>query len=149
MLYNWQNWWPQVAKCLHRPLQTLWPDLAKRRNNASINVMWRGLVLLILALQSHGAFALGLGNIRVLSQPGEPLLAQIPLLSNNPDELDGATAGLASADTFKRVGLPVPRGQVRELQFAFAQDKNEHAVIQVSTATPMHVPSLALLKFFD
>jgi len=146
MLYNWPNWWQPVAKCLLRPLQTLWPDSVKRRENTCTKKpVWRGLMLLVLALQSTAAFALGLGNIRVLSQPGEPLLAQIPLLSNNPEELNGATAALASADTFKRVGLPAPRGQVRDLQFAFTQDKNERAVIQVSTVTPIQVPSLSFL----
>jgi len=143
MLYNWPNWWQLVAKCLFRPLQRLWLDLVNLRSGA--NLWQRSVVLLVLAVQSHAALALGLGNIRVLSQPGEPLVAEIPLHSNNPEELDGATAALASPDTFKRVGLPIPRGQVRDLQFAFAQDRNEHAVIRVSTATPIHVPALSFL----
>jgi len=143
MLYNWPNWWQLVAKCLFRPLQRLWLDLVNLRSGA--NLWQRSVVLLVLAVQSHAALALGLGNIRVLSQPGEPLVAEIPLHSNNPEELDGATAALASPDTFKRVGLPIPRGQVRDLQFAFAQDRNEHAVIRVSTATPINVPALSFL----
>jgi len=143
MLYNWPNWWQPVVKCLFRPLQRLWPDSVTLRPR--VNLLWRSVILLVLALQSHAALALGLGNIRVLSQPGEPLVAEIPLLSNNPEELDGATAALASPDTFKRVGLPIPRGQVRELQFAFAQDQNERAVIRVSTAAPIQVPALSFL----
>jgi len=145
MLYNWPNWWQMVAKCLFRPLQSLWLDLVNLRPASGANLWQRSLVLLVLAVQSHAAMALGLGNIRVLSQPGEPLVAEIPLHSNNPEELDGATAALASPDTFKRVGLPIPRGQVRDLQFAFAQDRNEHAVIRVSTVTPINVPALSFL----
>jgi len=151
MLYNWPNWWQPVVKRLFRPLHIpmLWPDSVKSRSGSGSGsgayVLWRGWVLLVLLLQSHAALALGLGNIRVLSQPGEPLIAEIPLLSNNPEELDGATATLASTDTFKRVGLPTPRGQVRELQFAFAQDHNERAVIRVSTTTPIQVPALSFL----
>ena len=57
---------------------------------------WHWLLALALLLSSGGAMALGLGQIRVLSAPGEPLLAEIPIISNEPGELENARARLAS-----------------------------------------------------
>jgi len=148
MPYNWPNWWRQVAEPLAGQAQParqapvmpcLFQGMRRLRHYCG------GLLLLWLAVYSPLAAALGLGSIRVLSQPGEPLIAEIPLLSNNPEELDGATAGLAAADTFVRVGLPRPRGQVRELQFEFTQDRHQRAVIRVSTDTPLQTPALSFL----
>lgn len=93
--------------------------------------------------------ALGLGNIRVLSKPGQPLLAEIPVISSDPGELEQARAGLATAATFERVGLPPPEGLVSELQFQFAQDREGRAVIRVTSAAPVQVPSVGFLIEVD
>ena len=47
---------------------------------------WHWLLLIALLLASGGAMALGLGQIRVLSAPGEPFLAEIPIISNEPGD---------------------------------------------------------------
>ena len=41
-----------------------------------------------LALLSNAALALGLGEIKVKSQPGQPMLAEIPIISSEPGELE-------------------------------------------------------------
>ncbi|MHB8911801.1 MAG: type IV pilus assembly protein FimV, partial [Lysobacter sp.] len=61
-----------------------------------------------LALASAGAAALGLGQIEVKSRIGQPLLAEIPIISNDPAELEELRAGLASPETFARIGLQPP-----------------------------------------
>ncbi|MCD9086576.1 FimV/HubP family polar landmark protein [Stenotrophomonas sp. SY1] len=109
----------------------------------------QGALVLILALFSSAAMALGLGNIRVLSKPGQPLLAEIPVISSDPGELEQARAGLAAPATFERVGLPPPQGLVSELQFQFAQDREGRAVIRVTSAAPVHVPSVGFLIEVD
>lgn len=109
----------------------------------------QGALIIILALFSSAAMALGLGNIRVLSKPGQPLLAEIPVISSDPGELEQARAGLASPATFERVGLPPPVGLVSELQFQFAQDRDGRAVIRVTSAAPVQVPSVGFLIEVD
>ncbi|WP_038237219.1 type IV pilus assembly protein FimV, partial [Xanthomonas translucens] len=104
--------------------------------------------MLLLAC-SQAALALGLGDIRVLSKPGQPFLAEIPVISNEPGELENARVALASPATFARVGLQRPDGLVGSLQFRFAQTSQGRAVIRVSSSMPVEVPSLSFLIEVD
>jgi len=100
---------------------------------------------LLLALASSSALALGLGDIRVLSKPGQPLLAEIPVISADPAELQNLRVALASPGTFARVGLDAPAGLVSELQFELTRNAQGRAVVRVSTQTPVTTPSLNFL----
>ena len=93
--------------------------------------------------------ALGLGDIRVLSRPGQPLLAEIPVVSADPGELEAARVALASPATFARVGLERPSGLVEALQFDFAQDAQGRAVIRVRSAQAVDVPVVSFLIEVD
>ncbi|WP_372383611.1 FimV/HubP family polar landmark protein [Xanthomonas sp. NCPPB 1068] len=100
---------------------------------------------MLLMACSGAAMALGLGDIRVLSKPGQPLVAEIPVISNEPGELDNARVALASATTFARVGLERPQGLVSSLQFQFAQDARGRAVIRVTSSQPVDQPAINFL----
>lgn len=100
---------------------------------------------LVLALASSSAMALGLGDIRVLSKPGQPLLAEIPVISADPAELQNLRVALASPVTFARVGLERPVGLVSELQFELTRNAQGRAVVRVSTQAPVTTPSLNFL----
>ncbi|MEG2804359.1 FimV/HubP family polar landmark protein [Stenotrophomonas sp.] len=100
---------------------------------------------LVLALASSSAMALGLGDIRVLSKPGQPLLAEIPVISADPAELQNLRVALASPVTFARVGLERPVGLVSELQFELTRNAQGRAVVRVSTLAPVTTPSLNFL----
>lgn len=102
-----------------------------------------------LALLSNAALALGLGEIRVRSQPGQPLLAEIPIISSEPGELEQLRARLASPVTFERVGLPRPQGLVNELDFAVALDDAGRPVVRVTSRTPVDVPAVNFLIEVD
>lgn len=110
---------------------------------------WRSLVALALLLLSSSAMALGLGEIRVKSAPGQPLLAEIPIISNEPGELEQLRAQLASPATFERVGLPRPQGLVGNLDFAVALDETGRPVIRVTSQAPVDVPVLNFLIEVD
>lgn len=118
-----------------------------REQGARRPLQW--LVALVLLLASGSALALGLGQIRVLSGPGQPLLAEIPVISNQPGELENARVRLASPETFARVGLQPPAGLVRDLQFEITADAQGRAVVRVTSATPVDVPAVAFLLEVD
>lgn len=104
---------------------------------------------LVLALTSNAALALGLGDIRVLSRPGQPLLAEIPVVSADAGELEAARVALASPATFARVGLERPTGLVSTLQFDFAQDSQGRAVIRVRSDAPVDTAVVSFLIEVD
>ncbi|MBA0447060.1 FimV/HubP family polar landmark protein [Stenotrophomonas maltophilia] len=99
----------------------------------------------LLALASSSALALGLGDIRVLSKPGQPLLAEIPVVSADPSELENLRVALASPLTFERVGLQRPTGLVSELQFELTRDAQGRAVVRVTSQAPVETSSLSFL----
>src|SRR5690554_6073439 len=106
---------------------------------------WRFAWALVLALVASPAFALGLGQIQVRSQYGEPFLAEIPIVSSNRAELRQLQARLASPETFARIGLQPPEGLVRNLQFNVALDASGRPVIRVTSVEPVDQPLLTFL----
>ncbi len=105
-----------------------------------------GLLALVVAMP---VLALGLGQIQVRSQAGQPLLAEIPIVSNDPSELDNLQARLASPETFRRVGLQPPQGIVSDLQFTVALDARGNPVIRVTSAAPVQQALLTFLVEVD
>ncbi|MDG2516283.1 type IV pilus assembly protein FimV [Lysobacter soli] len=104
---------------------------------------------LALALASGAASALGLGQIEVKSRIGQPFLAEIPIISSDPAELENLQAELASPLVFARVGLQPPMGVVAELQFTSALDSAGRPVIRVTTTQPVNEPLLTFLVSVD
>lgn len=103
----------------------------------------------VLLLLSNAALALGLGEIRVKSQPGQPLLAEIPVISSEPGELEQLRAQLASPVIFERVGLQRPTGLVSQLDFAVALSDDGKPVIRVTSQTPVDTPAVNFLIEVD
>lgn len=110
---------------------------------------WQGLAGLALMLLSSSVLALGLGEIRVKSSPGQPLLAEIPIISTEPGELEQLRAQLASPATFERVGLPRPQGLVGDLEFNVALDDAGRPVIRVTSHAPVTVSVVNFLIEVD
>src|ERR1700745_3662633 len=66
------------------------------------------LVLASLMVLPSAAFALGLGDIRLLSPLNAPPDAEIKLVYVTPEEMQSLKAQIASRDTFTRYGLDWP-----------------------------------------
>ena len=107
------------------------------------------LLALALAVVSAPVLALGLGQIEVLSRPGEPLVAEIPIVSSDPSELSRLQARLASPATFRRIGLEPPQGAVSNLQFTVALDARGNPVVRVTSPAPIDQPLLTFLLEVD
>ncbi|WP_149193738.1 type IV pilus assembly protein FimV [Luteimonas suaedae] len=110
---------------------------------------WRIAWVLALVLLAGPAFALGLGQIQVRSQYGEPFLAEIPIISSDPAELRQLQARLASPETFARIGLEPPQGVVSDLQFTVALDAGGRPVVRVTSAGPVEQALLTFLVEVD
>lgn len=114
-----------------------------------VRPLLRSACVLALALASGSAVALGLGQIQVKSGPGEPLVAEIPVISNDPAELRQLQASLASPETFTRIGLEPPIGVVADLRFSTSADASGRPVIRVTTTQPVTEPVLTFLVEVD
>jgi pilus assembly protein FimV len=102
-----------------------------------------------LAIAAGPAAALGLGQIQVKSKVDQPLLAEIPIISSDPAELEQLQARLASPDTFARIGLEPPTGAAADLQFTVALDGRGRPVIRVTSSTPVSQPLVTFLVEVD
>lgn len=112
--------------------------------------LWVGAVATAaLLLLAAPALALGLGQLQVKSRPGQPFLAEIPIVASDPTELQGLQARLASPETFQRIGLPLPRGAASNLRFTLAVDAQGKPVIQVRSDQPVNEPTLRFLVEVD
>ena len=109
----------------------------------------RHALALLLLIASGSAAALGLGQIVVHSRLDQPLLAEIPIISNDPSELEQLQARLASPETFARVGLEPPRGVVSDLRFMVALDNAGNPVIRVTSSQPVSEAMLTFLVEVD
>lgn len=102
-----------------------------------------------LFLAAGNSWALGLGQIQVKSKRNQPLVAEIPIISNTPGELAALQARLASPDTFRRVGLSPPSGAAANLQFSLGNDERGRPVIRVTTLKPVDQGALNFLIEVD
>ena len=114
-----------------------------------INKLRGAIVAAVLFAVAGPVAALGLGQIQVKSRLDQPLLAEIPIISNDPAELEQLQARLASPETFRRVGLEPPTGIAADLQFSVALDAQGNPVIRVTSAQPVNQPLLSFLVEVD
>ena len=98
---------------------------------------------LLLALPS-AAFALGLGDIRLLSPLNAPLEAEIDLVDVTPEEMSTVQAQLASRDTFARYGLDWP-AYLSGVQVKTVKMADGREVIKLKSTDPISDPFVTLL----
>lgn len=109
----------------------------------------RSPLALALLLASGAASALGLGQIELKSKIGEPLVAEIPVISSDPSELEQLRAGMPSRETFARIGMQEPDALVSSLRYSSALDARGRPVIRVTSDQPINEPLLTFLVEVD
>ena len=114
-----------------------------------IRTLRNAAIATALLLAAGNAWALGLGQIEVKSRRNQPLLAEIPIVSTTPGELEALQARLASPETFRRVGLAPPSGIAADLQFSLGNDARGRPVIRVTTVRPVDQAVLNFLIEVD
>ncbi|HEX4387697.1 MAG TPA: FimV/HubP family polar landmark protein [Steroidobacteraceae bacterium] len=98
---------------------------------------------LLLALPS-AAFALGLGDIRLLSPLNAPLDAEIELLDVAPDEINTLQVQLASRDTFAKYGLDWPP-YLNTVQVKTVRTPDGREIVKLKSVDPISEPFVTLL----
>lgn len=98
-----------------------------------------------LGMAAGQAQALGLGEIEVKSGLTQPLLAEIPILSASPEELEALDVHLASPEAFARVGLERPSGLSANLDMRVSRNARGQPVVLVTTRDKFNEPFLTFL----
>jgi pilus assembly protein FimV len=94
------------------------------------------------------ADAAGLGKITVTSALGQPLRAEIDLISVPKDDVDLLVAKPGAPEDYKRAGLDRPEG-LQTVRFAVEKRPDGQPYLKVSSAQPMNEPFLQLLVQLD
>ena len=100
--------------------------------------------LALLLMMPSAAFALGFGDIRLLSPLNSPLDAQIELLDATPEELQTLQAQIASRDTFSRYGLEWPV-VLSSVQVKTVRSGDGKAYLTLKSTDPITEPFVSLL----
>ena len=98
---------------------------------------------LLLALPS-AAFALGLGDIRLLSPLNAPLDAEVELVDVAPDEVNTVQAQLASRETFTRYGLDWP-AYLTGVQMRTVRMSDGRQMLKLKSTEAISEPFITLL----
>lgn len=90
------------------------------------------------------ASAAGLGKLTVISGLGEPLSAEIELLSTSKEELSSLTARIAPAEVFAAQGLE-RSSSLSMVNVAVGQRPDGNTVLRLTSSQPINDPFLAML----
>ncbi len=99
-----------------------------------------GVAAITLSAQVSAA---GIGGINVVSALGQPLRADIELLSVNNSEKSSLVARLAAPDAYKAAGLDYPYGS--KFKFDIETRANGESFIHATTLQPVNDPFVTLL----
>ena len=101
-----------------------------------------------LAFMPIYGFTAGLGKLSVDSGLGEPLKAQIDLLSVTPDELSSLTASIASEEAYAIQGIP-RLGVHSSIRVELAKNPDGSPVLRLRSQQPIDDPYLDMLIQVD
>jgi pilus assembly protein FimV len=102
------------------------------------------LVLASLMVLPSASFALGLGDIRLLSPLNAPLDAEIELVDVTPEELQSLKAQIAPRETFTRYGLEWPVF-LSSVQVKTTRSADGRQVIKLKSTDTITEPFITLL----
>ncbi len=92
--------------------------------------------------------AAGLGKLKVISALGQPLRAEIDLISVPKDEIDLITARIATPDAYKQARIERQEG-LTNVRFSVAKRSNGEPYLQITSIQAFNEPFLDLLIQLD
>lgn len=109
-----------------------------------IELFRRAAVIAAISLLPSLATAAGLGKINVMSALGQPLLAEIELVSVSAEEMPSLAARLASQDAYREANVEYPNGY-GNFRIVVEKRANGQPYLKVMTNQPINEPFLDLL----
>lgn len=118
----------------------------RRKDAPVVRQRWSTLAFtaLGLLLAQPAAYAAGFGQLRVQSNLGQPLQAEIDISGVSADEADGLTVKLASPDAYARAGLTYLPA-VSSLRLQVERRPNGSYVARVRSTQPLSEPFVDIL----
>ena len=98
----------------------------------------------LLALSTLSATAAGLGKLTINSALGQPLTAEIELVSLQPGEFESVAARVASPEAYGDAKIEYSP-LLRQLRFAVERRSDGKAVVKITSAAPINEPFLDVL----
>ena len=105
-------------------------------------------IALCMALVPISVFAAGLGKLNVMSGLGEPLKADIELISVTSEELNSITAGIASQEAYATQGIEKPASH-NSIKVSIAKNAAGAPILKLNSAQPISEPFLDMLIQVD
>jgi pilus assembly protein FimV len=105
-------------------------------------------VALCMALMPISVFAAGLGKLNVMSGLGEPLKADIELISVTPEELNSISAAIASEEAYATQGIEKPASH-NSIKVSIAKNTAGVPVLKLNSSQPISEPFLDMLIQVD
>ena len=109
-----------------------------------LKIIVKTLAIAAGLLLSGAVYAVGMGNINVTSALGEPLKAEIELVSVSKADRGNLSARLAVPEVFKGAGMDYPSG-LPKLKFQIETRANGSYYIKLSTAQAVNDPFVNIL----
>ena len=105
-------------------------------------------VALCMALVPISVFAAGLGKLNVMSGLGEPLKADVELISVTPEELSSITAAIASEEAYATQGIEKPASH-NTIKVNIAKNSSGAPILKLQSSQPISEPFLDMLIQVD
>ena len=105
-------------------------------------------IALCMALMPISVFAAGLGKLNVMSGLGEPLKADIELISVTPEELNTITANIASEEAYTTQGIEKPASH-NSIKVSVAKNASGVPVLKLNSSQVISEPFLDMLIQVD
>ena len=105
-------------------------------------------VALCMALVPISVFAAGLGKLNVMSGLGEPLKADIELISVTPEELSSISAAIASEEAYATQGIEKPASH-NTIKVNVAKNASGAPILKLQSTQPISEPFLDMLIQVD
>jgi len=122
----------------------VWITSGKEKGGSVLKSIYKLSGFIAIMAWSGAVLATGLGGINVSSSLGQPLKAEIELVSVDKADSSSISAKLASPDAFKSAGVDYPYS-LPKLKFEVVNRDSGSPSIKLTTSQPVNDPFVTLL----
>ncbi len=121
-----------------------WGLRMNRPPKTKLSLALGGVLLAASAFVSHTSFAAGLGKLSVNSALGQPLSAEIELVSLQPGEFEALVARVASPESYSDAKIDYSP-LLRQLRFTAERRADGKPILKITSNSPVNEPFLDVL----